>query len=348
MDFKNTLVVSKNISVENALRKLDENHKEGTLFVVDENSRLLGSITDGDIRRGLIKGLSKYDLLIKFINRKPKVILEDAINFDLISVFKQQMIKLVPIVNERSEILSILNLELAQGKIPLDCLILAGGKGERLRPLTNNIPKPLIKVGEKSIIEHNIDRLISFGVENFWISVKYLGDQIIEKLDHYKSQVSINFIEEKEFFGTAGSLSSLKGKTYQDVLMMNSDLLTNINFQKMYDLFKERNADLAVACTTYEKQIPYAVMEINSKEELVDFKEKPIYNHYTNAGIYMIKQYLIDVVPKNTFFDATDLLKQLMDSNQKVISYRMKEYWRDIGKHKDLIEANSDIQNLML
>jgi NDP-sugar pyrophosphorylase family protein len=242
----------------------------------------------------------------------------------------------------------VINFRKLKSYLPVDAVIMAGGRGERLKPFTDSVPKPLLKVGGKPIIEHNIDRLSAYGIFDMWISIRYLGDQIKDYFGNGSSKyLNINYIEEKDPLGTAGALSMVKQFNHDTVLLMNSDLLTNIDFEDFYLFFETESADMAVACIPYKVNIPYAVMETDA-HVITGFVEKPTYTHYSNTGIYLIKKKLIELIPKEIFYQATDLMEELIRQKMKVAAYPMMGYWLDIGKHDDFTKAQEDIKHLNL
>ena len=251
-----------------------------------------------------------------------------------------------PVVDAQMKIINVVNFRHQKSYLPVDALIMAGGRGERLKPLTDNTPKPLLKVGDKPIIEHNIDRLNTYGIDDIWISVRYLGNQLVDYFkDGSEKALRINYVWEENALGTAGALALVDGFIHDHVLMMNSDLLTNIDFEDLFLFFEEHEADLAVACIPYQVNVPYAVMETNGKK-VTGFKEKPTYTHYSNAGIYLMKKEVINKVPKNETFNATDLMEKLIQEGKKVVAYPLVGYWLDIGKHEDYQKAQQDIKQL--
>ncbi|MCH8491377.1 MAG: NTP transferase domain-containing protein, partial [Oceanicaulis sp.] len=230
--------------------------------------------------------------------------------------------------------------------LPIDALIMAGGRGERLKPLTDKVPKPLLPVGTKPIIEHNVDRLNTFGIDDIWISVRYLGNQIEDFFkDGNEKALRIKYVWEDAPLGTAGALTLVDGFIHDHVLMMNSDLLTNIDFEDLYLYFEDQQADFAVACIPYLVNVPYAVMETEGKL-VKGFKEKPTYTHYSNAGIYLMKKEVIKMIPPNIPFNATDLMDLLIKEGKKVVAYPIIGYWLDIGKHEDYQKAQIDIKHI--
>lgn len=334
------------LSIRDALKKLDDLASDAILFLVNDKNELLGSLTDGDLRRGFIKGLGFEDHLSKFIQPNPKHIQQGKYNLKEIIALRERFFTVFPVVNAHMQIINVVNFRHQKSYLPIDALIMAGGRGERLKPLTDFIPKPLLKVGEKPIIEHNIDRLNTFGIDDIWVSLRYLGQQLVDYLkDGSGKALRINYVWEENALGTAGALALVKGFIHDHILMMNSDLLTNIDFEDLYLFFEEQDADFAVACIPYQVNVPYAVMEIQNTM-VTGFKEKPTYTHYSNAGIYLMKKGIIDLIPKNEVFNATDLMEKLIDKGKKVVAYPLVGYWLDIGKHEDFQKAQIDIKNI--
>lgn len=333
-------------SVKEALIRLDELASDAIVFVVKEDNVLIGSLTDGDLRRGFIKGLDFDSALTNFIQPNPKFIQEGKYDLTHIIELREKQFTIFPVVDNENKIVNVVNFKRLKSYLPVEALIMAGGRGERLRPLTDNTPKPMLKVGEKPIIEHNIDRLKDFGIDDIWISLKYLGQQVE---DHFKDgsekSIRINYIYEKDALGTAGALALIDNWRHDTVLVMNSDLLTNINFEEFFLFFKEYDADFAVACVPYQVNIPYAVMETDGNV-VTGFKEKPTYTHYSNAGIYLMKREILNLIPKNTFYNATDLMEELINKGKKVVSFPLICYWLDIGKHEDFHKAQEDVKHI--
>ena len=348
MENFNRHIASIDLSVRQALIQLNELAEDAILFIVDCNNQLIGSLTDGDLRRGFINGLNLETSLEEFIQKNPKYIEQANFNLGEIIALRKEFVVIFPVINSKNEIINVVNFQHQKSYLPVDALLMAGGRGERLKPLTNNTPKPLLKVGDKPIIEHNIDRLNTYGIDDVWISLRYLGDQIES---HFGSgaekSMRINYVNENEPLGTAGALALINNFANDRILMMNSDLLTNIDFEEFYLFFEEHEADLAVVCIPYQVNVPYAVMET---ENLVvtGFKEKPTYTHYSNAGIYLMKRDVAEMVPSNQHFNATDLMEKLINEGKKIVSYPFMGYWLDIGRHEDFEKAQRDIPKLKL
>lgn len=341
--------IDQSASVREALIRLDELAFDSILFVVNESNKLLGSLTDGDLRRGFIKGLDFSDEILKFVQSNPSFIYENEDAVDKLETFRLKNFKIVPVLNLKNEIIDIINFRETSTRIPADAVLMAGGEGKRLRPLTENTPKPLLKVGDKPIIEYNIDRLSNVGIKNVNLSINYLGDQLVDYFgDGSSKNINVKYVKENKPLGTIGSILLVDKFEHDDIIVMNSDLLTNIDFADFYKLFKSTNADMAVAATSYNVDIPYAVLEVNNENTVKSLKEKPRYTYYSNAGIYFLKKELLNMIPQDTFFDITDLMDRILEMNLKLVTYPINGYWLDIGKHDDFIKAQEDIKHIKL
>lgn len=341
-DFKKHIIRS-NASVRECLKELDLLSYDAILFLLDDDDILVGSLTDGDIRRGLINGLTIESGIINFINKETKFIQRGKYSIDQIIKFREDGYMIIPILNNFGRMINVLNFRNTKSYLPLDVVIMAGGRGERLKPLTNETPKPLLKVGDKEIIRHNLDRLINFGIDDFHISVKYLADKIISNIGNGTKQgVKIKYIVEEQVLGTIGALSLIKSFEHDYIMVTNSDILTNLDYEKFFIDFLNSDSDMSIATIPYNVNIPYAILE-TEKNNIINFQEKPTYTYYANAGIYLFKKQIVDFIPKNEFFNATDLLDTLLKNNSKVTYYPLRGYWLDIGKHEDYKKANEDI-----
>ena len=331
-------------TIKQALAKLNELGSYLTLFVVEADRKLVGTITDGDIRRAMLRGLGLTELIENVMNTDYTYLKITNIKFDEIKKIKTKQIKLIPVVDAKGSILRLINLEKIRTVLPVDAVIMAGGEGRRLRPMTDITPKPLLRIGDKPIIEYNIDRLSEFGIENCFITIKYLGEQIREFFGGGESKdMNISYIEElSDPLGTIGSVSLIDSFVHDSVLVMNSDLLTNVDYEDFFLEFKKSGADMAVATIPYQVKIPYAVLE-TEKDIIVGFKEKPTYTYYSNGGIYLFKKEALRIIPKGQHYNATDLMDYLINNGGKVVTYPLYCYWLDIGKPEDFKKAQEDI-----
>lgn len=316
------------------------------LFVVDGENKMLGTLTDGDSRRALIAGASVDDKIEKVMHTSFNYMkFEDIDDVKEIKRQKDLKMKLVPILNEDGHIVDIINLEKFKTRLPVDAVMMAGGKGERLRPLTEKTPKPLLLVGNKAIIDHNVDRLINYGINHISVTVNYLKEQIE---DHYREPhngVQVQTVREPKFLGTIGSIKFVP-KFYNDtVLLMNSDVFTNIDYEDFYLHFLQHGAEMSVAAIPYNVSIPYGILDLEGRN-IQGLIEKPKYTYYANAGIYLIKRSALNEIPDETFFNATDLVEKLIAEGKKVIRYPLNGTWIDIGNPQEYQKAQDLVKHL--
>lgn len=344
-NYKDHLLLTQS-TIREALIKLQELAKDAILFIVDEEDKLLGSLTDGDIRRGLINGIAVTEKVNKIIQPNPKFIRKGEKNLEKIIEYREGNYRILPVLDHNNIVVNVINFRLIRSYLPVDAVIMAGGKGTRLKPLTEHTPKPLLKVGSKPIMEHNLDRLALYGIDDFWISVKYLGEQIEDYFGNgSQKNINLSYVWEDKPLGTIGAVSKIDDFSHDYVLLTNSDLLTNLDYEHFFLDFKNNDADLAVVTIPYQVNIPYAVLETKNGQ-VVNFKEKPTYTYYSNGGIYLIKKSALKYLPKESFFNATDLMEKLIEGGKKVVSYPLSGYWLDVGKHEDFEKAQRDIEQI--
>ena len=317
------------------------------LLVQDEKKKVVGTLTDGDIRRGLMQHFNVDTKVEKLMNRSFHFLIKDKYTITDINALKAKGIWSVPVLTKEMKVCKILNLRVQKSKLPLDALIMAGGRGQRLMPLTKNVPKPMLKVGGKPIIETNIDRLIKYGIENINLSINYLGNVIESYFDKKEKSCRLNYVKEGEPLGTIGSITLIDKIENDYVLLMNSDLLTDIDFEDMFNEMLVNKADMIVASIPHRVAIPYAVFETEGRE-IMKLTEKPTYTYHSNAGIYIFKKSCIKYVPKNEHFNATDLLEKMIKKKHKVVYYDVVSYWLDIGSPEDFQKAQTDYLHLNL
>ena len=316
------------------------------LFVLDDEERMVGTLTDGDARRALIAGANVQEKAGAVMHSNFNFIREGEGNI-VAQLHKQRELhmKLVPILDQNNRISDIINLEEFITKLPIDAVLMAGGKGERLRPLTEKTPKPLLPVGGKAIIDHNIDRLISYGVQHISVTVNYLKEQIEEHFAQPHNGVQIQTVREPKFLGTIGSIKFVKEFFNDTILVMNSDLFTNINYEDFYLHFKEHDAEMSVAAVPYTVSVPYGIFNLEGRD-IHGLIEKPTYNYYANAGIYLIKRTALAEIPEDSFFNATDLIEKLISEKKKVIRFPLNGTWIDIGNPQEYQKANELVKHM--
>lgn len=341
---ENKHLTSYKVSVLDALKRINSLAPEPlVLFAIDEDNRMVGTLTDGDVRRALISGCKVEDSIDKVMHRNFNFIRQRE--NDMVRELHQQRelkMKLVPILDSDNHIVDIVNLEKYRTKLPIDAVMMAGGKGLRLRPLTEHTPKPLLKVGGKTIIDYNIDRLIEYGVEHINVTVNYLAEQIEQHFAQPHGGIKIRTFLENDYYGTIGGIKIID-KFYNDtILVMNSDLFTNIDYEDFFLHFRQHDADLSVAAVPYTVNVPYGIFDLDG-HNVKGILEKPVYNYFANAGIYLIKRSILKEIPNEEFFNATDLMNKLIVEKKKIIRFPISGYWIDIGspgefqKAKDLV-----------
>lgn len=333
-------IISKDETLLDALNQINNLSPEPlVLFVIDDNKKMVGTLTDGDSRRALIAGVSINDFTEQVMHKDFNFIkVEDLGNVKEIKYQRELKMKLVPVLDQDHHIVDIINLEQYKTRLPFDAVLMAGGKGERLRPLTEKTPKPLLKVGDKAIIDHNIDRLIEFGVKHISVTVNYLKEQLEEHFAEPRGEVMVHTVREPKFLGTIGSIRFVPEFFNDTVLVMNSDLFTNINYEDFYLHFIEHEADMSVAAVPYKVSIPLGVFDLDGRN-ILGVKEKPKYEYYANAGIYLIKRSALKYIPEDVMFHSTDLIESLIADGRKVIRFPLNGTWIDIGTHQEYQRA---------
>ncbi|MEI7676508.1 MAG: nucleotidyltransferase family protein [Bacteroidales bacterium] len=340
-------VIPSSATIYDALLRLNElSYDIRTLLVLDTDERMVGTVTDGDVRRGLIAGNQLSDSLTAISFGDFFSFNTENYSIQTIKAARAKKLDLVPFLDADGRIVKLFNLKDNHSALPVDAVIMAGGRGIRLAPLTDNVPKPMLPLGSKPIIEHNVDRLLQFGIENICITVRYLGEQIISHFgDGVEKGANISYYEENQPLGTIGAVAQLPEFKNDTVLVMNSDLFTNIDFEEFYLHFVESDSDMAVASIPYNVSVPYAVLEVEN-EQIVALKEKPTYTYYSNAGLYLLKKSIVDRIPKDQPFDAPDLIELVAKGGGKVTTFPIVGYWIDIGKHEDYAKAKDFIKYL--
>ncbi|MGR5474802.1 nucleotidyltransferase family protein [Vibrio astriarenae] len=320
--------------------------------VVDESDKLLGMITDGDIRRGLLDDLTLSDSVTKVMNCSPITAGVAISKNDLVQLMEAKQILSVPLLDNDGKIVGLETLHSALSKNTYEnpIFIMAGGFGTRLRPLTDNCPKPMLKVGDKPILETVINRFINAGFCNFYISTHYMPEQIKSYFgDGSKLGVTISYVYEETPLGTGGAIGLLPESMPQNLplIMINGDVLTKVDFERLLNFHIENDADATMCVREYDYQIPYGVIN-GDGNQITSMVEKPVQRFFVNAGIYVVSPRVIQSVEKNQKIDMPTLLEQHMKERQKVLMFPIHEYWLDIGRMDDFKRAQTDILSLGL
>lgn len=317
-----------------------------TLFAVDPEGRLIGTVTDGDIRRALIAGHNLEETAGDIAFRRFAWLdakAPSAERYSAVARARQRKLNLLPVLDE-GKIVDIVDLRLMKAAVPVDAVLMAGGRGERLRPMTLTRPKPLLEVGGKPIIDYNVESLMRHGVSDIYVTVNYLKEQIEEHFADSRWQGRVHCIEEPRRLGTMGSLALIDSFSHDQVLMMNSDLLTNIDFDKLWQHHIGSGASLTMSTVPYSVAVPFAILRMEG-ERVVGLEEKPTFNHFANAGVYMMERTLIERIPKGEYLDAPDFIEQLIADGLKVGHYPIEGTWIDIGSPDDFRHADTLMRN---
>ncbi|MFC5604724.1 nucleotidyltransferase family protein [Sporosarcina koreensis] len=312
--------------------------------VVDEKMILLGTVTDGDIRRGILKGLPLESAISEVMNQAPFYEQEGKKYTHYKKRMRERNLKQLPILSKDNKLQRILFSDELDLLIKKDnkVVLMVGGLGTRLRPLTDKIPKPMLNVGNKPILETIIESFKTYGFTNFIMSVNYKKEMI---MDHFQDGthlgVNIEYIVETKRLGTAGALSLLPEKPSQPFFVMNGDLLTKVNFEQLLDFHMETNSLATMCVREYEYQIPYGVIETEN-DQLLSIVEKPVHKSFVNAGIYVLSPKALEYVPNDKFHDMTELYKKFLCEKANVSAFPLREYWLDIGRLDDYEKANNE------
>ena len=331
-----------NATVRETLTALNELSGDSmTLFAVDDKGNLIGSVTDGDIRRALIAGHTTEDKVYDIAFRKYISLAYDASpeeRYHTVARARERRINLLP-VTEKGKLTDIIDLRKMMSAIPADAVLMAGGRGERLRPLTLDTPKPLLKVGGRPIIDYNIESLQRYGVKDIYVTVNYLKEQIIEHFSDSKWNGRVKCVEEPCRLGTLGSLALIESLSQDNVIVMNSDLLTNIDFEKLWRHHVDSGAVLTMATVPYTVSVPFAILRTEG-DRVTGLEEKPTFNHFANAGVYIIDRKVLGGIKRGEYLDAPDFVESLIAKGQKVSHFAIEGTWIDIGSPDDFRYAN--------
>lgn len=334
-------------TIKEALAIIDSGAMQIAL-IVDASDKLLGTLTDGDIRRGLLKGLDLNSSIESVIFKTPTVAKISDTKEEILKVALAKKLHQIPIVDEGGKIIGIKEIdELIKPKNKTNKVVLmVGGLGTRLKPLTDNIPKPMLKVGDKPILQTIVEKFVEYGYTNIVMCVNYKSHVIQEYFgDGSKFGATIEYIFEEQRMGTAGALSLLRNKPTEPFFVMNGDLLTNVNFEHLHD-YHVANSSIATMCVReYDFQVPYGVVNIENGK-ILSIEEKPTHKFFVSAGIYMLSTEVLNFIPENKFYDMPTLFEKLISKNQNTVSFLIREYWLDIGRLEEYDRANSEYEDV--
>ena len=312
--------------------------------IVDENNFLLGTVTDGDIRRGILRGLSLREFYRQVMNKKFSFSRIEDGREKALAIMSNKSLHQLPVIDRNGCLVGIQTIDSLMVKGPREniVLLMAGGLGNRLQPFTMNCPKPLLKVGGKPILESIIESFIEQGFKKFYISINYKGEMIEEYFNNGSNLgAEIDYIREDKRLGTAGALRLLPYVNAQPIIVMNVDILTKVDFRSLLDFHNAQEVDATISVREYELEVPYGVVSID-RNRLKGIEEKPKERFYINAGLYVLNREMIDYIPQNSLFDMPELFKLLMREREQAAVYPIREYWMDIGHMDDYKRANGD------
>ena len=347
-NWKDTLI-SPTTPIIDAIRVFDTSAMQIAL-VVDEERHLLGTVTDGDIRGGILRGIRLEQPVEQVMCRTPVVTSIEKTTESILKQMRRLDILQIPIVDHSGRVvgLEILKELIRFPKRQNIVLLMAGGLGTRLRPLTDNCPKPMIKLGEKPIVEIILENFIKHGFYQFYFSVNYKADQLIDYFgDGSRWDIEIKYLREEKPMGTAGALSLLPPQTDLPLLVMNGDVLTNINFSHLLNFHDENKAAATMCVKEYDFQVPYGVVQIE-KLRLISINEKPVQKFFINAGIYVINPDTLQHIPQSTFLNMTEVFDIIMKKGDNAIVFPIREYWLDVGRMDDFNKANGDYAKIFI
>ena len=340
------LSVLPSADIRDTIAAIDAGAKQIAL-VVDASGKLLGTATDGDIRRALLRGCTLETPVTEVMNPKPHTATLDEDGHDVMTREIPQLIHNVPVIDGSGQLLGMFTDEDFTGasEISTPVVLMAGGKGVRLYPLTKDVPKPMLKIGDTPILEIILRKLKDQGFKNVYISVNYLADVIEEHVkDGAWLGLNVTYLHETQPLGTAGALAQLAGKVGEPFIVMNSDLLTNCDLRQVVRFHKKQGAKATLGVREYSFQIPYGVVNIDGT--LVEsISEKPLHRSMVSAGIYALDPWALELIPADQYCDMPTLLDMIKSHGEKVTAFPIHESWLDIGRHDDLNDARNNLEH---
>ena len=345
----NNILINPNTSILQTIKIIDAEGLRAAL-VVEQGNRLIGMVTDGDIRRCILKNISLEDSVHKIMNRQPIVACSTDTRDQVLAKLQTLSLYHIPIVDAdyRVKGFGTLDTLLACSQLENQVIVMAGGMGKRLHPLTVDCPKPLLKVGNKPVLEILLENFVKCGFHDFYFAVNYKSEMIKAYFENGEQWgVRIRYLEETKRLGTAGALGLLTEKPQHPFFVINADVMTTIDFQSLLHYHHENKVDATLCIRELEQVVPYGVVHRDEQtHHLVKIVEKPTRQYYVNAGIYILEPKILSMLSLNTFYDMPDLLTNCVKSNYRVATFPIREYWLDIGRHEDLEKAHLDYEKV--
>lgn len=342
----NRICLKATASVHECIQLIEQN-RQGIALIIDEDGRLIGTVTDGDIRRYILAGRALSEPTSEVMWTRPLTVTMDTPRTQIRELMHENMVRNIPILDTECRPVDLVNIsDFVNGHDDEQiAFIMAGGEGKRLRPITETIPKPLIKVGNKPILGNIITGFREAGIMNIYIAVNYKSDIIEEYVkNNFNHGLKLTCLKEKKKLGTAGALSLLPHTPTKPFIVINGDIITRANFGRLLDFHNEHRCVMTVAATQYMLEVPYGVLDLTG-HYLMDVKEKPTEKFLCNAGIYVINPEVLSLVPKDTEFDMPDLIRTLVQKGLPITTFPIHEYWIDVGQLQQLNKARNDMEN---
>lgn len=345
MDAWKEAIVQPTMKIHDVMEIIDRNSQQ-IAVVTDRDGKLAGIVTDGDIRRGILKGISMNSPVSRIMNPHPIKIPKLTDRNCILNLLKINNIRHLPVVDEEGRVIGLERLDelLMAPRFENWVVVMAGGLGTRLGALTSDCPKPMLKIGEKPVLQTMLEQLVRQGFRRFCFSVNYKAEQIKDYFgDGSGWGAEIRYLDENKQLGTAGSLSILPFETREPILVINGDILTKLSFEQLLNFHTERQARATIAVATYDYQVPYGVIKAN-RDRLIGFEEKPVYASFINAGIYALNPEILSYIPKDSYFDMNSLFEAMLQNKEPVCVFPIREYWIDIGGISDFDQAGKDYE----
>jgi dTDP-glucose pyrophosphorylase len=345
MPWRKTLITPP-ATIRDAIQAIDAGNLQICLLI-DEKGHLLGTLTDGDVRRALLHGNDTQSSVEPIINSNPESAKAATDNALLLSRMKERKIHQIPLLDDEGKVVGLAHISDLEPPLqtPENIVVLmAGGLGSRLLPLTDSIPKPLVSVGDKPILETILEGFVEQNFKNFYISVNYKAEAIKQHFGNgEKWGAQIHYLEEDKRLGTAGALQLLPTRPKESLLIMNGDLLTRVNYQDLLTYHDEQKTMATMCVRDYDFQVPFGVIDAEN-HQIKKVDEKPVFRFFVNAGIYVLAPDILDLIPKDEHFDMTNLFDRLIEAGHKAAAFPIHEYWHDVGHAGDLDKAIVDFK----
>ena len=343
MRIVNDIKLSVNSTIKDALQTINNGGLQ-IAIVVDENDSLVGTVTDGDIRRGLLNGLDLNSNINLIVHKSPSIANVGDTKESILKIALAKKLHKIPLIDELGKLVGIEDIEdiIKPVSKTNKVILMVGGLGTRLRPLTQDTPKPMLKVGNKPILQTIVEKFAEYGFVNITMCVNFNADIIEDYFgDGKEFGVNIDYILEQKRMGTAGALSLLKERPNEPFFVMNGDLLTNVNFEHILNYHTLNKATATMCVREYDYEVPYGVVKMNDNK-IIEIAEKPVQKFFVSAGIYMLSPEILDLIPQNEFYDMPTLFEKAISKGKNVISFPIHEYWIDIGRLEEYQKANEE------